>query len=123
MNRLILILALVATGSLALAADEPWWLQPQRMLQTNLREIDARMDVEAYVAAVKDSGANVVLFNTGGIIANYPSSLPFHFRNPHLQGDFTGDVVRRMHQEGIRVLARFDFSKVNEQIAAAHNPS
>lgn len=104
----------------ASAGEPPWWMQPQRLLQTNLREIDARMEVETYVEAVKDSGANVVLFNTGGIVANYPTSLPFHYRNPNLQGDLAGEVVRGMHAAGIRVLARFDFSKVNEEIIAAH---
>ncbi len=51
-------------------SQDKWWLQPQRMLQTNLREIDATMDIEKYVQEVKDFGANVVLFNVGGIVAN-----------------------------------------------------
>ena len=114
-STLLMLAALPASS-----AESAWWLQPQRLLQTNLREIDARMDLDAYVAAAQDSGANIVLFNTGGIVANYPTALPFHFRNPNLQGDFAGEVVRRLHAAGIRVLARFDFSKVNEQIIAAH---
>jgi hypothetical protein len=113
------------SGSL-LAADavnrtEPdWWLTQRRMIQTNLREIDAGMDVQAYVASLKAAGANVVLFNVGGIVANYPTDLPYHYRNPFMQGDLTGEVVRRLHAEGIRVIARFDFSKVNERIAREH---
>jgi protein-disulfide isomerase len=49
MTRLLLT-AQATTGALAAAAPS-WWLQPQRLLQTNLREIDARMDVAAYVVA------------------------------------------------------------------------
>ena len=97
-----------------------WWMTPRRMIQTNLREIDARMDLGAYVAALVDCRAEVVLFNVGGIVANYPTELPFHYRNPHMPGDFTGEVVRRLHAAGIRMIGRFDFSKVNEAIAREH---
>jgi hypothetical protein len=100
--------------------DGPWWMTPRRMIQTNLREIDARMDLDAHVAALRDVGANVVLFNVGGIVANYPSELPYHFRNPYMEGDLTAEVVERLHAEGIRVLGRFDFSKINEAIAREH---
>ena len=119
------LLAALTTTSLFAAepvnrAEPGWWLTPRRLIQTNLREIDAGMDVAAYVASLKAAGANVVLFNVGGIVANYPTDLPYHYRNPFLNGDLTGEVVRRLHAEGIRVLARLDFSKVNERIAAEH---
>jgi hypothetical protein len=121
---IVLLTATAAAGQPVVvpAADGPssWWLRPQRMVQTNLREIDARMDPGAYVAALKDVRANVVLLNTGGIVANYPTDLPYHYRNPFMQGDFIGDVVERLHAEGIRVIARFDFSKINEEIARQH---
>ncbi len=55
-----------------------------RMIQTNLREIDADLDLDTYVASRKDFAADVVLFNTGGIIANYPTELECHFPNPAL---------------------------------------
>jgi hypothetical protein len=90
------------------------------MVQTNLREIDAVLDAETYVRNVKEFAVDVVLFNTGGIVANYPTSLPFHFPNPHLKGDLAGDMLERLKREGIRFLARFDFSKVNEALAAKH---
>jgi hypothetical protein len=100
--------------------EAAWWMTPRRMIQTNLREIDARMDLDAYVAALADCKADVVLFNVGGIVANYPTDLPFHYRNPNMQGDLTAEVVRRLHAQGIRVIGRFDFSKVNAAIAAEH---
>jgi hypothetical protein len=113
-----------SAGSEGLAqATEPepdWWMTPRRMIQTNLREIDAGMDLDAYVAALSDSGANVVLFNVGGIVANYPTDLPFHYRNPKMHGDLTGEVIQRLHAAGIRVIGRFDFSKVNQEIARQH---
>ncbi|HYW78500.1 MAG TPA: hypothetical protein VE890_02950, partial [Thermoguttaceae bacterium] len=96
-------------------ATDEWWLAPHRMLQTNLREIDATMDIDRYVRDIKQSGADVVLFNVGGIVANYPTELPFHWRNTHMQGDLVGTVLERLHREGIRMIGRFDFSKINER--------
>jgi len=111
-------LALVEAGLSETRAVDRWWLEPQRMLQTNLREIDATMDLDRYVREVKDFGANVVLFNVGGIVGNYPTELPYHYRNPHMQGDLVATVLERLHAEGIRVIGRFDFSKINEKFAA-----
>lgn len=91
-----------------------------RMIQTNLREIDADLDPDVYVRSLKDFSAEVVLFNVGGIVANYPTDLPFHFRNPNLKDDLVGKVLGRVKAEGMRFLARFDFSKVNEEIARRH---
>jgi len=100
--------------------EEPWWLaEPVRLIQTNLREIDALdFDVEVYVAKAKEFGANTMLINVGGIVANYPTELEFHYRNPNLKFDMIGEVVKRLHEEDIRVIGRFDFSKINETLAA-----
>ena len=99
---------------------DKWYLQPQRMIQTNLREIDATMDIDKYIQEVKDFGANVVLFNVGGIVANYPTDLENHWRNTFMKGDFAGTVLKRLHKENIRMIGRFDFSKINEKFAAEH---
>lgn len=37
------------SDSRAVEAQASWWMSPRRMVQTNLREIDARMDLDAYV--------------------------------------------------------------------------
>lgn len=98
-----------------------WWLEkPMRLIQTNLREIDANLDVEEYITSLKDFSADVVLFNVGGIVANYPTDLEFHYKNPYMQGDFLGNVITRAHKEGIRLIARFDFSRLNEEHANQH---
>jgi len=121
-NYLYLVVCLVClyAGNAARGEtpDSPWWLRPHRMLQTNLREIDATMDLNQYVREVKQLGADVVLFNVGGIVANYPTELEYHYRNPHMKGDLLGTVLKRLHAEGIRVIGRFDVSKINEKFAA-----
>jgi hypothetical protein len=114
----MLLASLIST---ACAGDaEPWWLTPQRLLQTNLREIDATMDIDQYIREVKAFGANAVLFNVGGIVANYPTELEFHWRNTCMEGDLVGTVLKRLHDEDLRMIGRFDFSKINEKFAAQH---
>lgn len=99
--------------------DTTWWnREPYRLVQTNLREIDATMDVDAYVKSMVDANVNIVLINVGGIVANYPTELPYHFRNTFMEGDLVGDLTKGLHAEGIRVIGRFDFSKINESLAA-----
>lgn len=118
-----LLLLILSLSSATVAGQEKpgaWWLQPHRLLQTNLREIDATMDLDRYVTEVKEFGADVVLFNVGGIVANYPTDLECHYRNPNMQGDLVGTVLARLHEENLRMIGRFDFSKINENIAARH---
>ena len=99
--------------------DESWWNRaPYRLVQTNLRETDASMDVDAYVQSMVNASASVVLINVGGIVANYPTKLPYQYRNPFMKGDLIGDLVKGLHAKGIRVIGRFDFSKINETLAA-----
>lgn len=95
-----------------------WWLEkPMRLIQTNLREIDADLDPDEFVRNLQDFSANVVLFNAGGIVANYDTKLEFHYRNPFMRSDFMGEVIERTQAAGIRFMARFDFSKINQEMA------
>ncbi|MDX2432398.1 MAG: hypothetical protein QNK35_15780 [Bacteroides sp.] len=108
-------------GSLSIQAQEAqWWLnEPYRMVQTNLREIDAKdFDIDVYVESILDVGANTVLINVGGIVANYYTDLEFQYRNPYLKFDLIEGVIGELHKAGIRVMGRFDFSKLNEELAA-----
>ena len=99
--------------------DGSWWNRaPYRLVQTNLREIDATMDTDAYVESIVDASANIVLLNVGGIVANYPTRLPYQYRNPYMKGDLVGTLIQKLHDKGIKVIGRFDFSKLNETLAA-----
>jgi len=99
--------------------DDSWWNRaPYRLVQTNLREIDATMDVNAYVQSMVDASATIVLINAGGIVANYPTKLPYQFKNPYMKGDLLGDLIKGLHAKGIKVIGRFDFSKINQSLAA-----
>lgn len=99
-----------------------WWQTKQwRLIQTNLREIDM-VDISAarVVADLVDFRANVLMINAAGIIASYPTRLPFHFQSPFLTGDSLRDILDACHAAGIRVIARTDFSKVRRPIYEQH---
>lgn len=90
-----------------------WWEQPYRILQTNLRLIDASLDPVALAKEARAFGASAVTFNVGGIFAFYPTALELHKRNPYLDGDqdLTGDMLAAVRHEGLRMIGRFDLSK------------
>ncbi|HEY8596659.1 MAG TPA: alpha-amylase family protein [Devosiaceae bacterium] len=97
-----------------------WWHLPHRIVQTNLRLIDANLDPERLVAQACDFGATAILFNVGGIFAWYPTKLPLHAANPFLRGDLVGAVLQAAHKAGIRVIGRFDLSKATRVAYQAH---
>ena len=85
-----------------------WWEgYPWRMIQTNMREIDMiDMDAELFVQELQAFKATVVLVNAAGIIASYPTELPYHFQSPYLKGDSLADIISTCHAAGIRVPGR-----------------
>ena len=99
-----------------------WWTENKlRMVQFNMMQEDAAVPAKRLVEVLKDYHANAVMMGAGGIVAMYPTKLPFHYRSPYLgDGDLLGDMVKLCHENGIRVIARFDFSKVHESIALLH---
>lgn len=105
-------------------SEARWWTRPFRTFQTNLREIDAGLDVDRELDVIEAYGANVWLLSTAGIIANYPSTLSSQTVNPALaqreSGDLIGDAVTAAKARGLRVLGRMDFSKVDARRAEAH---
>ena len=99
-----------------------WWYDfPWREIQTNLRETDMA-DIKAgeFVRQLQSFDATVVMINTSGIIASYPTELDFHFQSEYLTGDSLEDIIRECHRAGIRVIARTDFSKVRLPVYEQH---
>ena len=99
-----------------------WWHTKQwRLIQTNLREIDMR-DIRAdqVVRDLQSFKANVLMINAAGIIASYPTKLPFHFQSPYLTSDSLQAIIAACHEANIRVIARTDFSKIRRPIYEQH---
>lgn len=101
---------------------DQWWLsRPWRQIQTNLREIDmVDIDAKQFVAELQAFKATSVFINAAGIIASYPTKLPYHYQSPHLQGDSLADIIAACHEADIAVIARTDFSKVRRPIYEEH---
>jgi len=99
-----------------------WWEGwPWRLVQTNLREIDmVDIDADRYVASLRDLEATVAMINTSGIVASYPTALPFHTQSAFLLGDDLAAIIEACHAAGIKVIARTDFSKVRHELFERH---
>ncbi|TDF96256.1 alpha-amylase family protein [Paenibacillus piri] len=96
-----------------------WWQDNRlRLIQNNLREIDADLDVDLLISQLRQFEANVLMLNAGGIFAFYPSKLEHHYVTPYLKKDLLGEAVAKAHANGMRFIARFDFSKTHESLFA-----
>src|SRR5215469_3736873 len=120
MTRSTLFLYLIEGSTLG---QQGWWMnEPIRWVQTNIRQTDAGQDVKRLVGQLADMRANVLLEGMGGIVAYYPTQVPFHYPSPDLPPghDMFGDVLREAHAKNIRVVGRFDFSKTQKAVFDAH---
>lgn len=97
-----------------------WWEQDYRIVQTNLREIDIRENPREIARAVREFGGNTIVSNIGGIVAFYPTKLPYQYRNPYMTGDFVAAMIEAAHAEGLAYIGRFDLSKGLKAAYDAH---
>ncbi len=123
-KRLPLALGLaLAAASAAAGAEARWWMdEPVRLVQTNVREVDSTVDARRLVEQVAEFPANTLLFNMGGIVAQYPTKVAFHYPSAYLPPgrDLFGEVLREAHARRIRVVGRFDLSKTQKAVFDAH---
>jgi Hypothetical glycosyl hydrolase 6/Beta-galactosidase trimerisation domain len=101
-------------------ASVSWWHEAYRIVQTNLRLTDATLDPEELTREARRFGATAVTFNVGGIYAFYPTGLKLQAPNPYLTGDLTGEMLKALHREGLRMVGRYDFSKATRIAYEAH---
>lgn len=98
-----------------------WWEKNNlRMIQTNLPAAEGALNPDSLLADLIEYSANTLLINAGGIMAFYPTKLPFHYKNPHVKDDMLGRVISLCHENGIRVIVRFDFSRIHESFFEKH---
>lgn len=104
------------------AVGDLWWKRNNlRVIQMNLPSYEAAtINADSIVADLITYSANTLLINAGGIMAFYPTKLDFHYTNPFMKKNVLGDVVKKCHQNNIKVIVRFDFSRVHESIFKAH---
>src|SRR5688572_18726215 len=118
-----IVLCILNTISAAAQNPARWWMDESiRFLQTNLRESDSAVDPKRLVAQVVEYPANVFLCNMGGIVAQYPTDVEFHYSSKFLPPgrDLFGEVLKEAHARKIRVVGRFDLSKTEKPVYEAH---
>lgn len=86
----------------------PWHMRVRRVGQTNMTEHDpAVMNIEEWADFWHSAQADVVFVSVTGILAFYPSKVPFHKHGKFLNGrDFFGECVTAARKRGMRVVAR-----------------
>ncbi len=101
---------------------EKWWINfPWRVVQTNFSEIDTlHFDEDAFLAALKEFHCNAVLLNAGGMLASYPTKLADQPQSAYIQDFDLKHLVQRCHENGIKAIARTDFSKIREDVFQRH---
>jgi hypothetical protein len=94
-----------------------WWTRNNlRLIQNNLRETDANLDVDILIRKLKEMSVNVLMMNAGGIVAFYPTKLEYHYRAANQQKDMLKEAIEKSHAAGMKFIGRFDFSKAHETI-------
>ncbi|HUH61623.1 MAG TPA: alpha-amylase family protein, partial [Terracidiphilus sp.] len=90
------------------AAPEPWQKRVRRVGQTNMTEHDpAVMNIEEWADYWHAAMADIVFISVTGILAFYPSKVPFHRHGKFLNGrDFFGECVAAAKKRGMRCVAR-----------------
>lgn len=105
-----------------LAGEVEWWRKPLRIAQTNLQVRDTpRIHPVAVMRDLAAMHNNVAILNAGGIYAWYPTQVPNHTRNPYLDGrDVLEEAVESAHVNGMRFVARVDFSLADDSVYQQH---
>ncbi|MEP7268775.1 MAG: family 10 glycosylhydrolase [Saprospiraceae bacterium] len=103
-------------------SQDSWWKHNNlRVIQINLPAYEAAtLNPDSLIADLKKFAANTVIINAGGIMAYYPSGLESHYINPFMKPNMLGDVIRLCHKNNIKVITRFDFSRLDKTIYEKH---
>ncbi|HKW98703.1 MAG TPA: alpha-amylase family protein [Bryobacteraceae bacterium] len=100
----------------------PWYRTMRRCGQINFNERDPiELDINAWLDYWTSLKINALLLNAGGIVAFYPTRIPYHHRSQYLGShDLFGDFSKAAKQRGIRVVARMDCNYAWEEAWKAH---
>ena len=104
------------------APPAPWYATMRRCGQLNFNERDPlTLDVGAWAEYWASLRVNALLVNGGGIMAFYPTDVPYHHRSAFLgTRDLFGEMAAAARARGIRVVARMDCNYSWEEALRAH---
>ena len=114
--------ALLASPPMTEQANVPWHQTVRRVGQLNMTEHDpAVMNVEEWADYWASLKVNAVLISVTGILAFYPSEVPFHRHAKFLGSrDFFGECCAAAKRRGMRVIARMSPDLNWEDALQAH---
>jgi hypothetical protein len=114
--------AIGATNPAGESPHIPWHQKIKRVGQVNMNERDPiELDVNAWADTWADLKVDAVLVSVTGMVAFYPTAIPFHRRTPFLGNrDFFGDCCSAAKKRGLRVIARFSPDLQWEEATRAH---
>src|SRR5437764_14385914 len=94
------------------AADSPWYAKMRRCGQLNLNERDPlTLDAGSWLDYWTSLKLDALLLNGGGIVAFYPTDVPFHHRSEFLgPRDLFGELASETKARNMRLVARMDCS-------------
>ncbi len=109
-------------GAEAAAKDKPWYTTMLRCGHLNFNAQDPlNMDVEAWTEYFAGLKVEALMPNGGGILAFYPTSVPFHQRSEFLGSrDLFGETVTAARKRNMRIVARMDCNYAYEDAFKAH---
>ena len=113
---------LLTRAGIASAEDAPWYARMRRCGQVNFNEKDPlAFDVESWADYWASLKVDAVLLNGGGILAFYPTEVPYHRRSEFLgERDLFGEIAAAVKRRNIRVVARMDCNLAYEDALKAH---
>jgi len=100
----------------------PWYQTMRRCGQINFNERDPlELKIESWLDYWSRLKINALLLNAGGILAFYPTRIPYHHRSQFLGSrDLFGDFAKAAKQRGMRVVARLDCNWAYAEAYQAH---
>jgi hypothetical protein len=111
-------------AALLLEADSPtpWHQNVRRVGQVNMTERDVLdLNIEQWADYWAKAKADAVMISVTGILAYYPTKVPFHKPGKYLGNrDFFGECFTAAKKRGIRVIARMSPDLQWEEALQAH---
>lgn len=116
--------AAVTTGTVSDLGLPPAWFtaEPMRISWNILRQVDGHESGTALIEQAAANDINLVVITAGGVVAFYPTRIPYHQRSDGARAgnDLFGDASRAAKARGLRVGARFDFSRLSGDALRDH---
>jgi len=124
-DLMILSGAALSRGILATQAGTeriPWYQSMRRCGQVNFNERDPiELNIQDWLDYWASLKINALLLNAGGILAFYPTRIPYHHKSQYLgDRDLFGDFAKAAKARGIRVVGRLDCNFAWEEAWKAH---